>query len=442
MPILQNDISGWKKIVVIKYFKQLLRKKIIRNVIVVVTGAAGAQAITVAFTPLITRLYGPEAFGILGTFVSVLSLVTPVAAFTYPIAIVLPKSDQDAMALARISAALAFMAAAFLSLLVLLCGKEIVHFLNLESINDFLYLIPLAMLLSAFYQIFQQWVIRQRKFKISAKAALIQALSLNSAKVSIGWFLPFGGALIVISTMGYALHALLLYLGAKKRKIPSDFLKEKMTVSDIKDIALKYKDFPMFRAPQAFVNALSHSLPVLMLASFLGPSAAGFYTLSKSVMTMPITLLSKSVGDVFYPRITKAEQEGENVYELMLKATIMLAALGVAPFMTVFLFGPTLFSFVFGNEWSTAGNYASWISLWLFGGFVNRPCVVAIPVLGLLSHFLIYEVVSLLVRAISLFIGLVLYGDGVTAVAIFSLSGLALNFVLIVFVMAKSRRGR
>ena len=46
------------------------------------------KAITMAFSPVITRLYGPDAFGMLGTFTATLAVVTPSAALTYPIAIV------------------------------------------------------------------------------------------------------------------------------------------------------------------------------------------------------------------------------------------------------------------------------------------------------------------------------------------------------------------
>ena len=72
-------------------FKQLGQSKFVRNVAIVATGTAGAQAITMAFAPIITRIYGPEAFGLLGTFMAILAVLTPVAALTYPIAIVLPR---------------------------------------------------------------------------------------------------------------------------------------------------------------------------------------------------------------------------------------------------------------------------------------------------------------------------------------------------------------
>ena len=69
--------------------KKLTQSKFIRSVVLVAGGAAGAQAITMAFAPIITRFYGPEAFGLLGTFTAILGIVMPIAALSYPIAIVL-----------------------------------------------------------------------------------------------------------------------------------------------------------------------------------------------------------------------------------------------------------------------------------------------------------------------------------------------------------------
>src|SRR5690625_4203888 len=88
-------------------FKRLFNSRFARNVALVATGTAGAQAITMAFSPVITRLYGPEAFGLLGTFAATLAIVTPIAALTYPIAIVLPKKDDDARGIAKLSLLLA-----------------------------------------------------------------------------------------------------------------------------------------------------------------------------------------------------------------------------------------------------------------------------------------------------------------------------------------------
>ena len=90
-----------------------------RNVVVVASGTAGAQAITMVFAPLITRIYSPDAFGLLGTFSAIAVVAASVAALAYPIAIILPRDDHDALGLAKLSAILscgiALLAAALLA---------------------------------------------------------------------------------------------------------------------------------------------------------------------------------------------------------------------------------------------------------------------------------------------------------------------------------------
>lgn len=71
--------------------KKMTKSRFVRNVAIMATGAAGAQLITVIASPFITRIYGPEAFGIMGTFTALTNIIIPIAALTYPIAIVLPK---------------------------------------------------------------------------------------------------------------------------------------------------------------------------------------------------------------------------------------------------------------------------------------------------------------------------------------------------------------
>src|SRR5690625_1999128 len=87
--------------------KRLLNNSFARNVALVATVTAGAQAITMAFSPIITRLYAPEACGLLGTFTATLAILTPIAALTYPIDVVLPKKDDDARSIAKLSLLLA-----------------------------------------------------------------------------------------------------------------------------------------------------------------------------------------------------------------------------------------------------------------------------------------------------------------------------------------------
>lgn len=418
--------------------RSLIKSRLIRNVTLVASGTAGAQVITMAFSPFITRLYGPEAFGLLGIFTALVAVIYPVAALSYPIAIVLPKHDKEAKHLAFLSGLLAIGIALIVLAIILLGGDSLINLLKVQKISSFILLIPLIIVFTAWLQIAQQWLIRKKQFKTTARASVLQVLLLNSAKVGIGLYNPVAAVLIVLTTAGNAVHALLLSI--ENLRTYKHGVKNWPGFKVLKNTAKKYYDFPLYRSPQIFLNSFSQSLPVLMLTTFFGPAEAGFYALCKKMLSMPTQLIGKSVGDVFYPRITEAAHNGENMTRLILKATMILAAVGLIPFAIIVAFGPFLFQFVFGNEWIVAGEYARWIALWIYFAFLNRPSVAAIPSLSIQKFFLIYEIVSIISRALSLYIGFQFFDSDISALQIFSLTGVLLNIFLITAVVLFSTR--
>ena len=64
-----------------------------------VGGTAGSQVIAMAAAVILTRLYGPESFGVLATFVSILALLNVVSSLRYELAIAVPEYDDEAVTL-------------------------------------------------------------------------------------------------------------------------------------------------------------------------------------------------------------------------------------------------------------------------------------------------------------------------------------------------------
>lgn len=413
--------------------------RLVRDIALVASGTAGAQAITMAFSPLITRIYSPDAFGLLGTYTALLAILTPIAALAYPIAIVLPQDEREALALVRLSTILSFFIAILACIFLTLGGGWLSTLLGAESIANYLFLIPLAMLFAAFVQVAQQWLIRKKEFGVIARTALVQAVILNCAKTGVGWFHPFGAVLIVLATLGHVLQAVLLFLGAKWRYEPSTSSHDQKPQQSLRELLYRYRDFPLYRAPQNFINAASQSLPVLMLAAFFGPAAAGFYTIAKMVMGMPTMLVGKAVNDVFYPRITEAARNGENLPRHITRATMALFAVSILPFGLVMLFGAWLFSFVFGDEWVRAGEYAQWLAVFFLFNFINKPSVAAVPALGIQQGLLVYEVFSTGGKVIGLAAGFYLFKSDLWAVALFSLSGTLTYIAMIIWIVYRAK---
>lgn len=414
----------------IKRIKLLSKNRFLRNVAIVATGTAGAQAISMGFSPIITRLYGPEIFGLVGSFIAILAVLTPMVALAYPIAIILPEDDEDAKGLAKLSVLIALVISIIAAVLITQSNDQILKIFGLEKLSDYLLLIPLAMLFASFQQIIEQWVIRKKMFRLTARIAIIQSLILNFSKAGLGFLYPIATPLIVIAALSSLLYTALLGFGLKHEKNKTgpevNFYR-----SNLLTLAKKYKDFPIFRAPEVTLNAASQGLPVLMLAAFFGPAAAGFYTLGRTVLAIPSTLLGKAIGDVFYPRLAEAAHKNEDITLLVIQATKALSLVGILPFGLVIAFGPWLFSFAFGAEWNLAGEYARWLAVWCFFGFINTPSVKALPVIHAQSLLLLSTVLMLAARALALAAGYYFFKSDLIAVIFFSVSGAVMNLILV-----------
>lgn len=416
------------------------KKPFVKNVIIMASGTAAAQIIIMALSPVITRLYGPEAFGLLGVFTAVIAISSPIAALTYPIAIVLPKSDYHAKKIIQLSLYTSIIIALLVTIILLFFNQTIVQIFNIESISSYLYFIPLVILFSGFLQVSENWLIRKKQFKVTAKVNVLQTIILQGSIVVIGFFYPIASILIIMTVFGQLLKAMMMILLINNSKTELKSNKE-INVEPIsfKGIAKKYKDFPLYRAPEVSINAISTGLPIIMLSSFFGPTAAGFYSLSRSVLSAPSTLIGKSVGDVFYPRISEAANNGENLTKLIKKATLALAIVGIVPYGIVIIFGPWLFGFVFGAEWTQAGEYSRWLALWLFFAFMNRPSVKALPVLSAQGFHLSFTIFMLVTRTIVLALGFYLFSSDLVAIVFFGITGAILNILLILFTLKKSK---
>ncbi len=416
-----------------------LRRPFIRNVFTVASGTAVAQGLAMVFAPFITRLYGPEAFGLQALFVSVLSLLSIIAALGYPTAIVLPKSDADALGLVKLSIAIGLSLAGLTTIIFIFAGTDFLRLLNAEAISTFLFFIPFAMLVSVLGNVMAQWLIRKKAFQLTAKFTVFNALLLNTAKTSLGFISPSAVTLIVISVFGSMFGTLFTFLGWKS------FSKKLCKIQDVsanaatfRQLASKYSDFPFLRTPQNLINAFSQNLPVLLLASYFGPSASGQYSIAIAVLGIPASLIGASVMAVFYPRITEAINNGENARSLIIRATLGLAATGAVPYLLIIVAGPFLFSLVFGQEWHTAGVYAQWLSAWLFLQYINKPAVSAIPALRLQSGLLIYEMFSTGTKILALWFGFYVNGSAFVSIALFSLVGIFSYIWLILWVVYRS----
>ena len=102
--------------------------------------------------------------------------------------------------------------------------------------------------------------------------------------------------------------------------------------------------------------------------------------------------------------------------------------------------GPTIFSFIFGADWYTAGEYARWTALWVYFMFMNQPSVRALPVLAAQKFHLKFTTVTVILRLVALSLGYFIFNNDLIAIALFGITGAILNMLLILMTLRISKR--
>jgi len=422
----------------------LFNKPFVRNVIAVATGTALAQFIAIILSPIITRLYGPESFGVLGIFSGIIHIFAPIFALTYPIAIVLPKGDIEAKGIASLSLLISLISGLLSSIVVFFLKEEILSWLKISSIGNLIYLAPISCVLWTLKDVMNQWFIRCGRFKVIAIITFVNAIIVNFLMIVWGFFSSSGSNLVLLTVLSYGIHgislAFLLLQGRNEPwcKLSEVHFENSPNLQYLLILAKKYFDFPFYRTPQTLINRISQGIPVLALGAFWGASSAGFYTLGLKVLGIPSLLISKSVGDVLYPRLAQAVENKEEIRKMIVKSILTLVVIGFVPYLVIVFWGPQLFSIFFGKDWFDAGRYAQWLALWQFSSFVSMPSLISLPVLKKQGILLIHEIFITLLRLSSILLGGFYFQNGVITVALFSVIGLIAN-VLVVFYSLASK---
>ena len=427
----------------LKHFGQKIvdassRRQFLRNVAVVLTGAALAQVIVVASSPIISRLFSPAAFGVLGMFTALLGLIGPVATLTYSAAIVLPKEQKESAAVVWLCLLISS-AMAVASLLIVSLYDAYFDVEWLRPVRSLLYLVPVVVLFEGLYQVGQQWMIRDRRYRQTAQLSIIQVLISTAAKIGAGLAFPSSFSLVLVSMLAVPFNGALCWLALNLDRARG-WWPPATQVTAVRSAANHYRDFPIFRAPQSLVYATSQSLPVLILASLFGPAVAGFFTLTNSVLAAPTQLLTKAINDVFFMRLVDASHNGERTRTLILKAAGALSAVSIVPVGILMLAGPSIFSTVFGERWSEAGEYSRWLSLLSFTTLILRSGLSAAPVLKAQGAYLFFEVSSTLLKSAAISIHLFGGFSPILSIALYATTGSTVNVLFFWYLLIKSKK--
>lgn len=331
------------------------------------SGTLLAQVITISLSPVLTRIYTPEDFGVYGVYVSIISLLIVFVTGRYEYAINSTKEEKDAISIFKIVNYFSFFSSGFILILIVLVGDTLIDLFNLNVSKSLLYFIPLTLLLMGLLQGSTYYLNRHKKIGVLSKSKIFQSISNGTISIVSG-VMNFGAiGLVVANIVGvFTSQVYQRVKGVRGKEFEVD--RERMT-RNLK----KHKQYPLVNAPSTFFDNLAVQAPVFILLKFFSESVVGFYSLTVRVIGMPLGLISTSISQVFFSQVSELHRNNKSYRHIIIKLAKYLALVGLIPVILLSLCGPTLFAGVFGENWYVAGEYARILAIGYYFKFVVSP---------------------------------------------------------------------
>jgi len=354
------------------------KRSFIRSISVLVGGTAAGQAITALAMPALSRLYQPADFGTLAVFMGIVTTVSVAACLRYDIAIAVPESDEDGLALLALSLISATLISLLSALAIAVGFDFLAEWLDAEHLHAGKWLIPVGIFSAAAWSALQNWHIRKHNFPLMARARISQALAMVSTQSAsaLASFGPVG--LVAGPPVGFVVSGAWFLKRALEDLL--DWLKRGQ-ITDLRRVAREFRRFPAYSTWEALFNQAAIHLPIILIAASTTVAEAGYLMLAMYVLQAPLGLLGSAIGQVYLSRAPQAHREG-NLAEFTNEVLRNLVKAGTGPILAIGVLSPVLFPLVFGPDWERAGWLVAWMTPWFLLQFLASPISMALHVVG------------------------------------------------------------
>ena len=323
-----------------------------RNVLTLMAGTTIAQAIPIAISPILTRIYTPEDLGVYAMYVGIAAIFAVISTGRYELAIMLPRKDADASELVMLSVGIAT-AVSFILMIIVVCFHEQISKLIGQTENSsWLYFMPVTVFVVGSYNSFNYWLNRKQQYKKMSNNRIIQGVLISGGQVSFGGIAHLPMGLLWADIFGRIVTTV---------NVACFYIRDNtLKINLIKKIALarRYKKFPKHEIPASLFNTSAFQSPFILIPMFFSTSIAGFYFLIFKSVMMPISMIGNAILDVFRSRATTDFQKHGTCRPIFIKTFTILFVVSV-PFVLILMFwGQEIFGLVFGENWQSAGQYA------------------------------------------------------------------------------------
>lgn len=382
-----------------------------------------AQGIALLLVVFIGRQYDQEAMGVQGLMLSWSGILTTIVMGRYEQTIVIARTDERAERLWQMCLSLAVIGSAIIAAL----AGAVYLLWEANPLGGFIHWIAPYVLTTATANATMMLLLRHKAYTRLGIAQGLRTISNNLIKVLLGLRYPTALSLVVSTCAASVIGSIPL---VRYLRQASPLCWTKLDLRYLRH----YIAFPLYSSPQALVNTLTGSLLVVLLPLGYGLKEVGLMTMIMMLVRRPLLVLSDSVGQVYFERMSRAFGSGSSPLDLIRRLIRTTLALGIPACVLVYLLVEEAVPLLLGDGWEALAHIIVCMLPYLLVNFLASILNVLPDILGRQRADLIFRLVRLAVECTAIFVGMRLLAFD-SFVAYYYLFLFALELVYVLFLL-------
>ena len=369
------------------------------SIATLLTGTAVAQAIPIAATPILTRLYTPEDFGILALFMAITTLLGSIANGRYELAIMLPAEDDDAINVAALCVLIASIFSVLLLAIVILFNEQLAELMGNKEVAFWLYFVPITVWGTGFFNALNYLNTRSKNYKDIATTRVFKSIILVSINLVYGVF-KSGAAGLIWGQIASQLFANLKLLknGLNRFNLGA------ISVIRIKQVAIKFIGFLKYNMWAVLANNLSSNLLNILISGFYSVATLGHFSIAQKLLGIPSTVIGSAISQVYFKGAVDEKNKIGKASLIFKRTTLILFALSCSAFIPLYFLLPELFAWVLGEKWRIAGEYSKILLPFYFVRFISSSVSISVSVFQKNKLSLVINILILMLSMLVFFV--------------------------------------
>lgn len=321
------------------------------NVYKILLGNILAQSLPFLFSPLLSRLFSPSDYALLGLMLAGSNILFEIYTLKYDRTILIEPNRYVSINLLYLCLILSF-----LMMIFFISIFSLTHFFSyIKNIHNQIHLLSLILPVITFamssVMAINNWFQKNNNYNLVVLIKIIQMLLITFTSIFFGYF-KLNNGLVIAYTIGWLLTFLFSMYYFYQYNFGFKFLNYELLFNGLK----KYKSYPIFNTIPSMLYIIAMSLPFYIIPYYFGEESSGYFNFSKQIVLVPLGFIGGSFAQVYLKKIADKRNQNKPIFNTLLRDMLLpiLFIFFIANF-TIMLYGKKLFSIVFGAKWMYAG---------------------------------------------------------------------------------------